>query len=231
MVHTYQSTEGIVVRATSYRDYDQIVSLFTAQAGLIKVMCYGSRSQRSKFRSLCLPLTRLEIVYREKQGEIFECRDMSLIDSHASLKQHFHHIDAACDLLHALNSSQMLGKEAPDLYALLIFYLKKIPLINDPWILALSFRLKLLKYEGLLTCPFICDQCRQPLLQAAYFLESEWRCSEDRPTGALYLSEQELQLIYQLVSCQKYGDLTSIVLSLDLKAKIGHFFQEYWNSR
>lgn len=214
-----------MLRATPYRDYDQIITLFTAKAGLIKIICYGSRSQKSKWRSLCLPLTHLEIVYREKQGEIFECRDLSLIDSHNSLKQHFQHIEAACDLLHALNSSQMPGKEAPDLYALLIFFLKKIPLINDPWILAISFRLKLLMHEGLLTCPFICHQCQQPLLQSAYFSEGEWQCPEDQLQGSLHLSGQELQLVYRLVSSRKYGDLINILLPTDLKVKINHFFQ------
>jgi DNA repair protein RecO (recombination protein O) len=231
MGHTYLSTEGIVLRTFPYRDYDQIVTLFTANAGLIKVMCYGSRSQKSKWRSLCVPLTLLEIVYREKSGEIFECRDMSLIDSHNALKQHYSHLETACDLLCALNMSQMLGKEAPELYALLIYFLKKIPLIHDPLILSLSFRLKLLKHEGLLTCPFICHHCLQPLFQEAYFNGEEWQCAHDQSISSLHLAEQELQTVYQLVSSQKYGNLNSVTLPMTLKVKVEHFFQAYWKNR
>lgn len=231
MDQPYQSTEGIVLRATPYRDYDQIVTLFTATAGLLKIICYGSRSQKSKWRSLCQPLTHVELLYREKRGEIFECRDLSLIDSQDALKQEFQYIEAACDLLQALYSTQMLGKEAPQLYALLIFYLKKIPLIEDPWILALSFRLKLLKYEGLLNCPFICQHCQLSLFRAGYFSESDWYCVEDKRGDALFFSEEELELIYLLALCQKYADLTLIVLPKELKAKILRFFQDSWNIR
>lgn len=231
MVRTYLSTEAVVLRTTPYRDSDQIVTLFTANAGLIKILCYGSRNQKSKWRSLCDPLKRLEVVYREKAGEIFECRDLSLIDSYDSIKKHFRHIEAACDLLNALFISQMPGREAPDLFTLLTFFLKKIPEIENPWILAITFRLKLLKYEGLLTCPFFCQECREPLLQNGYFSEGRWLCAKDRHSISLHFSGQELQLLYRLVSSQKYGNLVDVPLTIDLKAKIDRFFYAFWREK
>lgn len=226
MAQPYHRTEGIVLRAFPYRDYDQIVSLFTADAGVIKIMCYGSRSQRSKWRSLCLPLTRVEIVYREKLGEIFECSDLTLMDAHSSLKQQFQHMEAACDLLNALHLSQLPGKEAPQLYALLIFYLNKIPLAKDPWTLAMSYRLKLLKHEGIMGYPSICHECQQLLVREAFWLRSEMLCAQHQVPGSLYLSQADLQLIHHLAFSQNYRDLAEVILPDEFKNKVHRLFQE-----
>ena len=231
MTRTYLSTEAIVLRAHPFRDSDQILTLFTAKAGIIKVICFGSRSQKSKWRSLCLPLTQVEIIYREKQGEIFECRDLSLIHPHHALKEHFHHLNAACDFLYSLNLSQMPGKEAPQLYELLIYFLHKIPLMSDPRVLTLSFRLKLLGHDGLLTCPFICHHCQQPILEQAFFSEGEWQCFQHQSLDALNFSEEELLVIYQLVSTKKFGDLVQITLPPDLKLKVELFFKAWFEGK
>lgn len=227
MSRAYQKTEGIILNTISYRDYDQILTLFTAHAGLIKLMCYGSRSQKSKWRGLCLPLTRLEVVYQEKKGEIFVCRDLTLVDAHLWLKEEFNQLEAACDLLHTLNCSQMLGKEAPRLYALLLAYLKKIPYIADPWILAISFRLKLLKHEGMLSCPFVCQECGQSIWTEAYWSRLGMHCVFHLPLAAHRWNSQELGLIYQLVSCQHYKELSGLALPTGFRAKIHKFFHEY----
>lgn len=231
MNNPYQQTEGIILRALSYRDYDQILTLFTADAGIIKVICYGSRRQRSKWRGLCQPLTRVEIVYREKQGEIFECRDIALLDSLTSLKQEYCRMEAACDLLQALGFSQMPGKEAPQLYALLIFLLKKIPHLADPWISAVCFRLKLLKHEGLLACPFVCSDCEEPLLCDAFCLQAEAHCSLHQVPGAVHFSSNELQAIYQLAACRSLSELADFTLPLGFKDKVCRFFQDCWVDR
>lgn len=222
----YQRTEGLILRAISYRDFDQILTLFTADAGLLKIMCYGSRSQRSKWRGLCQPLTRVELVYREKQGEIFECRDITLVDSHDSLKQEFRHMEAACDLLQALSFSQMPGKEAPQLYASLILLLKKIPLQADPWIPAICFRLKLLKHEGLLTIPFVCHECHEPLLSDAFCLQAEAHCSQHQMPAALHFASDELLAVYQLASCRSLHELADLILPIGFKDKVCRFFQD-----
>lgn len=228
MTNPFFSTEGIILRAIPYRDFDQILFIFTANAGLIKIICYGSRSQKSKWRSLCLPLTRVEVVYREKQGEIFECRDMSLIDTQETLKQQYLHLEVACDLLQALMISQMPCKEAQDLYALLLFFLKKIPTAPDPWILAMSFRLKLLWHEGLVVCPLICQHCQEPLLHNAYFNGEEWSCARDQSHGSLQLTGQELQIIYQLTASKTYQNLRCVTLPEGLRGKIEYVFLAYW---
>jgi len=225
----YQKTQGIILHLIPFREAHQIVIIFTLDAGLIKVICYGSRSSRSKWFGLCRALTQVEVVFREKNGEIFECRDLDLINSYDYLKQDFNQMEAACDMLYSLNRSQLPGRSAPKLYALLIYYLSKISTIHDPWILSLSFRLKLLRHDGLLDYPFICHHCEKPLLGEAYYAQNETYCKLHGCDQSLFISECELPLVYSLTACQSYLALTQVSLTRELKAKILVLFEDCLN--
>ncbi len=222
----YQKTEGIILHLIPYRDAHQIVILFTEDAGLIKIMCYGSLSQKSKWRGICRALTQVEVVYREKQGEIFECKDLTLINSYDTLRQNYNQMEAACDLLYALNQSQLPGRVSPKLYALMIYYLGKIPTIKDPWILSLSFRLKLLRHDGVLDYPFMCHECGEPLLCEAYYAQHEIFCAQHACAHACFFKQEDLQLIYLLTACQSYNDLITVQLPTDFKMKVFTFFED-----
>jgi len=222
----YQKTEGIILHLIPFGDSHQIVILFTLHAGLMKVMCYGSRSSKSKWHGLCRALTQVEIIYREKNSEIYECRDLTLIHSFDNLKQEYQQLEAACDLLYCLNRSQLVGKTAPKLYALLIYYLSKISQIHEPWILSLSFRLKLLRHDGLLDYPFICQVCEESLLLNAFYAQNEAFCAKHACENSLFFAEEDLHLIYALTACPHYSGLTKLHLSAEIKSKVFALFED-----
>lgn len=222
--HSFQRTKGIILRVIPFRDYDQILTIFTFEAGLIKVLYKGSRSKRRGVQGICMPLTVVEIVYREKKGEIFSCHEMGLIEAYHDLRQELKSLEVACDLLQVVASSQLVCKPAPQLYDLLCFYLHKIPQIGDPWTLAVSFRLKLLKYEGLIAFPFTCEACQRPLVDEAYLREEEWRCADHCMRGSSHWSETELQQLYQMTNCLSYREIADIRLSCELKQAMMRFF-------
>lgn len=224
MTHTFQSTEGIILRVIPFRDYDQILSIFTADAGLIKVFYKGGRGKRRSGEGLYIPLVKVEVIYREKRGEIFSCHEITLLDSFSFLRKKLADLEVACDLLQALMASQLVGKAATQLYALLCFYLEKIPSTLNPWILAMSFRLKLLKYDGLVTFPFLCCECRQPLQVLAFTREIESWCSHHQPIGSLIWEPAELQLLYRLGACQNYREIYLSEISPSLQNKMITFF-------
>jgi DNA repair protein RecO (recombination protein O) len=224
MTQNFQLTEGIILRAIPFRDYDQILSIFTADAGLIKVLYKGSRSKCLGVQGLGTPLTRVEVIYRETRGEIFSCHEMTLLDSFSFLRKKWLNLEVACDLLQVLLASQFVGKAAVRLYALLCFYLEKIPHTLNPWILAMSFRLKLLKHDGLMSFPFLCCECHQPLQALAFTRDSENWCLNHQPIGSLIWEQAELQLLYRLATCQSYQEIRSSEISLGLQNKVIAFF-------
>lgn len=223
MPQIFQTTEAIVLRVIPFRDYDQILFLFT-ERGLIKVIEKGGRSKSRGKQGLCTPLTRVEVIYSEKQGEIFNCHEMTLLDAFSFLRKELLFLEVACDLVQAILASQLIGKEAPRLYALLLLYLKKIPQTACPWILASSFRLKLLKHDGLTSFPFPCFECRRILEEEAFIRGDECWCAHHRPSGSQAWAAMELQMLYQLATCQNYREISQHDISQRMQNQIRIFF-------
>lgn len=60
--------EAITLRATPWQDKHLIVSLFTEKEGRVDAIAYGSRSGRSRIRSVYfLPLNLIEVVYANRR--------------------------------------------------------------------------------------------------------------------------------------------------------------------
>jgi DNA repair protein RecO (recombination protein O) len=224
MSQDFQQAEGIILRAIPFRDHDQILSIFTQTVGVIKVLYRGSKTQ--KIQGICQPLTKVGVFYREKKGEIFHCQELTLVESLSFLRKELLYLEVACDLLQVILTSQLIGKAAPQLYALLCIYLKKIPQTFNPWTLTVSFRLKLLKHDGLAAFPFVCSECQQLLQIAAYTRESEGWCMNHQPLGSLVWQQNELQQVYRLVNCQNYREICTDEIPLLLRNKVARFFEE-----
>ena len=224
MSHTFQTTEGLILRVIPFKDYDQILVLFT-EKGLIKVIEKGGRSKSRGKKGLCTPLTQVELIYSERRGEIFCCHEIHCLDSFTILRQELLFLEVASDFLQALLTSQLPGKEAPQLYALLLFYLKKIPLTASPWILATSFRLKLLKHDGLSVFPFICFECGSTLEQEAFVREADCGCILHQPQASRVWVVADLQKMYQLATCQNYRELNGCDISQQLQNQVRLYFE------
>ncbi len=226
----HQTTTGIILNLFPLRNAHQIITLFTLDFGLIKVVCYGSQSLKSKWHSLCKALSEVEIVFVDKGTELFDCSDLSLVNAYENLRGDFNFLNIACDMLYCLNLSQLLEKPAPKLYALLVYYLRKIDQIKDPWRLSLSFRLKLLYHDGLLCVPFICQQCSQLIYTEAYFFDGVANCQHHHLfPDAIFFDAEELLAIYSLATVKSYVDLEKIYLPAQIKNKIFALFKDCLN--
>lgn len=222
--HAIISTEGIVFRVIPFGDYDQIVSVFTPEAGVVKVMQKGQFVKGKKKKGGCMPLTKVELLYREKEGEIFSCHEMHSIDTFPSLRKSFNVLEAGCDLLQVVQSSQFVGKSAPALYALLCYYLNKISAMTHPELLLASFRLKVLKHDGWIALPFSCSTCGRLLQQEVFMQECEGYCLLHKPSGVVKWSAEELYIVYRLTESQSFQEIASLEISSSLHSKIIRFF-------
>ena len=190
--------EGIVLSRLQYQDYDQILTIFTLQEGLVKLICKQASRSKKGMNASTSPLTRAEFVYRLGKGEISRCDEVSVIQQYVALRQRLDYLESACDMLKALSQSQMLGKPAPALYALLSYYLEHLPLMQVPEVLALSFRLKILRHEGILD------------------LEEE---------GAKVFSPEDLRWMHHFAYCQNFAELREIGLPVEGRLKCHHLFE------
>lgn len=217
-------TEGVILKVIPFGDHDQIISLFTRDAGIIKVMGCGKKNGRAK--ELYSPLMVAEVAYVEKSSEIYRSSDFAIIDYHHELRKSLKHLKAGCDLIQAIAYTQQIGSHASALYHLLRYFLNKIPSLSNPDPIPSSFRLKLLLHEGVFTVPLVCGMCGKHLDKAAFLNGSEWYCEDHRGFRNVEFSSEDIDLLYLLTCSQSFQTIASCPLSSLLIKKIADFFNE-----
>jgi DNA repair protein RecO (recombination protein O) len=219
-------TEGVVINAIPFRNYDCILTLFTPIDGLIKLFYRGAYSSKKGSGSgTTNPLSIVEIVYTKGRGDLYSCIEISVINHHLGLRNHLPTLEAACEMLKCISATQMPGKIAPDLYQLLLIYLGKLPQMENPQTLITSFRLKLLRYEGLLALLSHCSVC-SGLIDEVWIYKSEAFCCPHTPLKALSFTKQERSQVEYLAFCRDLSQLSNIEVSTVLSKKIFRLFEE-----
>ena len=115
-------TEGVVLKTLDFGEYDRLLTVYTPECGLIKIVANGANRRQSRSRpqkGMTAPLCRGEFAFQPKSGELFKLLESRLIDPYLPLRQDISLIQTACDLAQALTDSQLLWKPAPKLYRML----------------------------------------------------------------------------------------------------------------
>lgn len=188
--------EGVILHHIAYGNEDQILTVFTPTQGVLKFFCKKGRAKGKDKR--WSPLTMVDIVYKEKQSELFACEEISILHSFLKLRKEFAFLQAGCDLIRTVYMSQMIGRPAPMLYQLLLHYLEKIPLTVDPSVIVASFKLKTLRHEGVLPVDF----------------------------ESMEVSNEEIEILRLLTYSQKYQEIAQVILSDRLSKAIEAYFLE-----
>jgi DNA repair protein RecO (recombination protein O) len=223
---TLRITEGIILQTLKYQDYDQIISVFTPDNGILKLFFKGAYQAKNGKGSFTSPFSRIEFVYLQGKNELHKCREISLLNSHFNLRKSLSHLEPALDILKAVIASQIENEPSQIMYKLLLKYLERIPSFSDPWVLATSFRLKILRHEGLFGLSLNCSVC-QSHLTSQYVAYGASYCSQHAPPSiSLFFSEEEVLLIQLLAFTRTFVDLNSIQLSSEFSQKVRDFFIE-----
>ena len=216
-----ERTEGLVLQMVPFRNYDQILTVFTESEGISKFLYKGAFSSKQGKGSATSTLVRAEFFFTRGKGELFLCREAGLIDSNLHLRRDFPVLEAACDLAQALLASQIAAKPARELYALLLHYLAKLPQAKDPTAVSGSFRLKILRYEGLLNLAEECAKCQERGLAIA---EGECYCKRHAPPYATALNAIEKDILMKLAFTRHFPELAVLSLPNGLYLKIKELF-------
>lgn len=226
MAQNFLKEEGIVLKVIPFRDYDVILVVFTANAGLIKLLVKGARSPKRGLQSICTPLIQVDVVYLERRGEIFFVHEISLKDPYSSLKERLLFLQIACEMLRAVEKSQMVGKPSPKLYKSLQVFLKHIPFFSPPEFLLGSFLLKILIHEGVLNLPLQCLECGEELFYSAYQAGPHWYCEAHRESSVVFLPTEELHLFYRLASIVRMGEIVDLQPLPSFVHKLIDYFEQ-----
>lgn len=214
--------EGIVLHQLKYGEYDQILTVFTREEGLIKLI-YKGASGRSKNRADLL--MRGEFLYTPGKSSLMTCREFAIINPYLSLRKSLACLEGACAMAKALLDSQCEQKPAPQLYDLFICYLERLPLALQPEALPTSFLLKVLRHEGLLGLTPHCSVCLQDLTEHHVF-RGESYCRQDKPAQAITLNPFEAETLFVLAFSRSFALIEQNSVKKDLQSSIIQMFAE-----
>lgn len=215
----YQKNHGIVLRNIPFQERDLLLTLFTAEQGIVKLIVKGGQSRKRRLQALCSPLSQGEFIYLPGKGEIGRFRDGTLKNSFPKLREDYDTLKSAGNLLRTILKSQLSEKPAPLLYQSLERFLQYLPEVRHPPTFELIFYLKVLIHEGLLHLDPHCQQCGK--IESEIFLSGgQSFCSQHRPTPAVMLTNQEFTTVQSLADSRSLEFLGAQHLSLDLAKKI-----------
>ncbi len=215
----YHSTEGITLHAIPYKERDRIITVFTREYGIISCIAKRTNSIKNPLYPLTHPLTRGEFIYTQGRNSLATLHDGSLITSNITLRASLPVLEVAMRLVSIINQSQYPGKPAPNLYHLLILFLRKLPQSTYPQTILASFIMKLLKHEGSLAHTLSCASCRQPLTEGTHS-QGEWFCKNHSLPHAITFSQDDLSLIALLASSRSLNTIATTPIPKELLEKI-----------
>lgn len=213
-------TDGIIINTLLYRDYDLIATVFSRDYGIIKLFIKGSLK---KHGGLVEELTRAEFIYNQSKSDLLPCHEISLIQSSLRLRLQLGPLEAACDMIKAVQASQYPQKPAPKLYQLLANYFGQLPDSPNPAVLQASFKLKLLRHDGLFVLQKHCKECAKEL-QSFSFTHGAFFCPQHAPEQGLFFSQEEADTLILLAFSQDYAELNLATVSPVFQSKINTLF-------
>ena len=219
--------EGIILHTFDYRDYDQILTLFTPNEGIVEAVKAGANRPKRRGGVETSPLTQAEFILVRGKQELMKCREISVKDRHLGCRQNIETLETACELLQALRNTQMPGKASPALYALLESYLQKIPKIDSPQRLALSFRMKLLRHEGHFSNQLTCTLC-QEVLPTLHFSHGEYFCRKHAPSGCVHFSKEETEELHRCAFGKTFSEVLSQSMHPEFQEKTRALFNHFF---
>ncbi len=220
---TDKRVEGVVLRTTSYRENDRILTVLTPDRGMISLYVRGLSKSRPAILNLTTPLCRAEFIFKKGKTDLYRFLDGTIIDLHLSLRCSYRHLMVAGKILQAILKTQMPGKDSYALYLLLISFLKKLPEAIEPETFWATFQLKLLKHEGLLEISENCLSCiSAPAMQ---IIDGESRCSQCGGELEFPFKGKEWKTLCNLFDARSFIPLLALKLSPSLTSGIDACFR------
>jgi DNA repair protein RecO (recombination protein O) len=232
--------EGIVIRSMKMGETSKLVTLFTRELGILKVVAKGSRSSKSRLGAALEPLTVSRIVYYHKENrELQFLSQAEIIEFFPNLPNDLERWGFANACGELVARSQIGIEATPKLYPILLNTLRAMnEPAAQPRVCFWGFQMKLLGVLGFAPNLRRCLQCNTagPTVQtyddrvACHFdvARGGFLCGNcSTVSGVHQLSGETKRLLadFQSLSAEK---LTRMKISLSAQKEIGNFFRAYF---
>ena len=231
--------EGIIVRSMKMGETSKLVTLFTRELGILKVVAKGSRASKSRFGGALEVLTVVRVVYYDKEN-----RELQFL-SQADIVEHFPNLPSDLERWGLANAcgelifrSQADTEVKPALYPALLETLRAM---NEAGAEARAcfygFQMKLLGFLGVAPNLRRCQKCETEMLSRE--AEDLSRCHFEivqggvlcakcaSPIEALAFSGETYRLLVNFQSLP-VNKLSRYKISSLAHREIGQFFRVYY---
>lgn len=231
--------EGIVIRSMRMGETSKLVTLFTRELGILKVVAKGSRSSKSRMGAALELLTVSRIVYYQKENrELQFLSQADILEFFPNLQTNLEKWGFANACAELVSRSQIGVETTPKLYLVLLNTLRALNTINeDPRPYFWAFQMKLLGILGVAPNLHRCLNCKRlnsaedaNTYRTVHFdvVRGGFLCENCFTSGALHeLSAETLRLLvcFQSLPAQK---LSRYKFSVVAQREIENFFRGYF---
>jgi DNA repair protein RecO (recombination protein O) len=226
---TLERVEGIILHTFDYQEFDQIISVLTEERGITRFIVKGANTPKRRAVTPTAPLTYATFAFVRGRGELLKCQEITPIENNLKLRDDFDTLQAACEMIKAVNSSQLPQKGSKNLFLLLKSFLKKLSETSFPQTLKSSFLLRLMRHDGLLHLSPNCSKCKSALTKL-YLYEGESFCVAHAPPMSWPFEEEEANLLLLLMYSASFALIIDIDLESELTEKISKLFIESYKN-
>ena len=143
----FQTTKGIVIRETEYKDNDKILTILTKDAGLVSARAWGVKRKNSPLKSGCQLLTYSEFTLQEKQG-FRKVQEAVPVEMFSALRQDIVLLSLGS---YFAQTAEVLSQEDfpdPSLLSLVLHALHALCIGRDPELVKAAYELRLAIISG-----------------------------------------------------------------------------------
>ena len=161
------TVDAVVLRHSDWGEADRMLSVFTRQAGKLRVVAKGVRKLRSRKAGHLEPFTHVRLLLARGR-DFWIVTQAETIDAYLPLREDLLRTGYAAYLVELLDRFTYEEGEAPGLFQLLVEGLARVELLPDPFISVRYYELRLLDLVGFRPDLFHCVSCGdeiQPLDQ------------------------------------------------------------------
>lgn len=157
--------KGIVIKETSYRDNDKIITILTDSLGKVSVMAKGAKKTNSPNLASSQYLVYSEFILY-KSTNYYYINSSEVINMFYNLRIDFEKLNIAFELTKLVYSVTDENQDTSDILKLLLNTLYVIDKLNkDPKLVTAIFKIKLLGILGFTPRLDVCNNCRKKIYE------------------------------------------------------------------
>lgn len=160
MTH-YLSTEGFIIRAQDYKEFDQLLSVYTLEKGKLRLLVKGVKKTSSKLRGGVQLFSRSTFTLVEGRG-IPVVINAEALTSYPAIRHDLNRMSYAGYIAELMDMVISEGEADAGLYELMVLTMGLLA-EKRPWLAARFFELRLLEHLGYQLHLEHCVHCTKPM--------------------------------------------------------------------